>query len=178
MTKPFEILNTEPIYREGYLELVGEQVRLPDGQKVTRAVLHHPGAAVIIPQRDDGNLLMLEQYRHALRDTLLEFPAGTLDPGEEPIDCARREIEEETGHGADEWTELGVIHPSPGFCDEVQTCYLARGLAEKSRDKDIDEIIAVRTMTIDAVTEAIADGLMTDAKSIAIFTRARMRGIL
>ena len=178
MTIPFEILNTQSIYREGSLDLVSEHVRLPGGQEVTKAVLHHPGAVVIIPQLDDEHLLVLEQYRHALRETLLEFPAGTIDPGEAPIDCARREIEEECGHRADDWTELGRIHPSPGFCDEVQTCYVARKLSEQTRAGDVDEIIVVRTITLDEIAAAITDGALTDAKSIATFTLARMKGIL
>ena len=105
-----------------------QTLRLPSGRTVVRQVVKHPGAVVILPQLADGRLLPIAQYRCAVGETVLEFPAGTLEPGEAPLACARRELIEETGYRADHWHALGTIYSSPGFCDERLHLFLASGL--------------------------------------------------
>jgi ADP-ribose pyrophosphatase len=134
---------------------------------VVRQVVKHPGAVVIVPQLEDSRLVLIEQYRFAVGETLLEFPAGTLEPDEAPLECARRELIEETGYRADHWHALGVIYPSPGYCDEQQHLFVASGLVPDQAAGDEDEILEVKRLTVQEVERAIADGTLIDAKSIA-----------
>ncbi len=101
-----EVLSAKILHRYRIFEIVEQELRLPSGRTVVRQVVKHPGAVVIIPQLADGRLLLIEQYRFAVGEALLEFPAGTLEPGEEPLPCARRELIEETGYRADHWRAL------------------------------------------------------------------------
>ena len=119
---------------------------------------------------------MIAQYRFAVGETLLEFPAGTLEPGEAPLECARRELIEETGYRADHWRALGIIYPSPGYCDEQQHLFMATGLVPEHAAGDEDEILEVKGLTVQEVERAIADGTLVDAKSIAAYARAKLQG--
>jgi ADP-ribose pyrophosphatase len=134
--------------------------------------------AVIMPQLEDGRLILIKQYRFAVGETLLEFPAGTLDPGEEPLQCARRELIEETGYRADHWHRMGIIYSSPGFCDEQQHLFMATGLVPEHAAGDDNEVIDVKPMTVREVEQAIMDGALVDAKSIAAYARAKLQGVL
>jgi ADP-ribose pyrophosphatase len=145
---------------------------------VVRQVVKHPGAVVIIPQLEDGRLLLIAQYRFAVGATLLEFPAGTLEPGEAPLECARRELIEETGYRAEHWRALGITYPSPGYCDEQQHLFMATGLVPEHAAGDEDEIIEVKRLTVQEVERAIADETLVDAKSIAAYARAKLQGVL
>jgi ADP-ribose pyrophosphatase len=159
-------------------DVVDEQIRLSNGSLRHHITLHHPGAVVLIARQDDGRLLLLKQYRHSVRQTLLEFPAGTLEPGETPLACAQRELAEETGHVAAAWQELGELHPAPGFCNEVQYGFVATGLSECVAEPDEDEMIEVVPMSCAQIEQAIRAGTMTDGKSIALYLRAKLRDLL
>jgi ADP-ribose pyrophosphatase len=113
-----EVLSTHVLHRFRIFTVVEQALRLPSGRTVVRQVVKHPGAVVIMPQLGDGRLMLIAQYRFAVGATLLEFPAGTLETGEAPLACARRELLEETGYRAEHWRALGTIYSSPGFCDE------------------------------------------------------------
>ena len=176
--RTIETLGEEIVFAEPPVTVVRQRLRLPGGRERSKTVIRHPGAVVLLPRLDDGRLVLVRQYRQALRAQLLEFPAGTREPGEPPRDCAARELAEETGYAAAEMLELGTLHPAPGMCDELQWCFLARGLTPQAGVADEDEIIEVVTMTVDDVAAAIQDNRITDAKSIAIFTRARLRGMI
>jgi ADP-ribose pyrophosphatase len=158
--------------------LVDEQIRLPNGTTVHHLTVRHPGAVVIIPRQADGTLLVIRQYRHSVRQTLLEFPAGTCHPGEAPLECARREIAEEVGHVAYAWESVGEFHPAPGFCNEVQYGFVATDLQPCEATRDADELIEVLCMHSAQVEQAIRDGLMSDGKSIALYLRAKLRGLV
>ena len=172
-----KIVHEEELFR-GKLRGVRETVAREDGKTFRFEMIYHPGAVVIVPVRQDGQLLMLRQYRHALRTSIFEFPAGTLEIGEEPLGCAQREIREETGFAAGHIESLGIIHPAPGFCNEVQHLFLARNLSLDPAPQDEDEIIEVIPMSIKEVEERILNGDITDAKTIAALFRARLRGLL
>ena len=177
MQKP-EVLSTNVLHRSRIFAIVEQALRLPSGRTVVRQVVQHPGAVVIIPQLADGRLMLIAQYRFAVGETLLEFPAGTLEPGEEPLQCARRELIEETGYRADHWRALGIMYPSPGYCDEKQYLFAASGLIPDHAAEGDDEIIEVKRLTVREVERAIADGALVDAKSIAAYARATLQGVL
>ena len=173
-----EVLSTHVLHRFHIFAIVEQALRLPSGRTVVRQVVKHPGAVVIMPQLEDGRLLLIAQYRFAVGETLLEFPAGTLEPDEMPLACARRELIEETGYRADHWHPLGTIYSSPGFCDERLHLFLASGLVPEHAPGDEDEGIEVRPFTVPEVERSIADGTLVDAKSIAAYARATRQGVL
>lgn len=142
----------------------------------TRIKIEHPGAAVILPQKSDGTLLLVSQYRAALQRVILEFPAGTLEPKEDPLECAKREIVEEVGFAASEWRSLGELFPAPGFCDEKQHLFFASALSPAEMKLDEDEMIEVVEMSAAEVETAIASNLIVDAKSVSLFFRAKLAG--
>jgi ADP-ribose pyrophosphatase len=173
-----EVLSTNVLHRYRIFAIVEQALRLPSGRTVVRQVVHHPGAVVIIPQLADGRLILIAQYRFAVGETLLEFPAGTLEPGEAPLECAKRELIEETGYRAEHWRALGMTYPSPGYCDEQQHLLMATGLVPEHATGDADEIIEVKGLTVQEVERSIADGRLVDAKSIAAYARAKLQGVL
>jgi ADP-ribose pyrophosphatase len=118
-----------------------DEVRLPSGRESVREIVEHPGSAVIVPVRVDGHLLMIRQYRYAIGDYLLELPAGVLDPGEDAIAAARRELIEETGHEAGAVRELSTVYVSPGYTQERSTLVLAEGCVPVAHEADQDEPI-------------------------------------
>lgn len=142
---------------------------------VCREVVDHPGAVVILPLLPEGKVLMIEQYRHALGTLSLEFPAGTLEKGEDPTCCAHRELHEEANMKAGRIDSLGKIHPAPGFCNEVEYLYIAQDLVFDKGTPDPGEVIVTKEIEVSRVFEMIKDGEITDAKSISIFFRAHLR---
>ena len=174
----FQVLSRRPIHSWGGFALILETVRLPDGSEVDKHRLCHPGAVVILPRFADGSLLLLRQYRHAIGADLLEFPAGTLGPGEPPEAAAGRELTEETGWTASQWTELGQLHPAPGFCNEIQTCFLAQSLSAGEPAPEADELIVTLRMQPAEFEAEIAAGRVTDNKTLALYLRARTLGLV
>jgi ADP-ribose pyrophosphatase len=159
-----EVLSTKVLQRYRIFAIVEQELRLPSGQTVVRQVVQHPGAVVIMPQLADDRMVLIAQYRFAVRETLLEFPAGTLESGEAPLECARRELIEETGYRAEHWRALGVTYPSPGYCDEEQDLFMATGLVPEHAAADEDEILEVKGLTVQEAERSIADGRLVDAK--------------
>lgn len=173
-----EPLRQQIVFAGPVFDVVDEQIRFPTGKVVHHITVRHPGAVVFIPYQGDGTLLVLQQYRHSVRKTLLEFPAGTLKPGEVPLEGAKRELAEEVGQAASRWEYLGELHPAPGFCNGVQHCFIATELSPCEAVPDEDELIEVVPMHCGQVEAAIRAGHMTDGKSIALYTRAKLRGLL
>ena len=167
------------LYRGRHFGFVTEDVTLPNGRRTEMAMVRHPGSVAIVPVLADGCILMERQYRHPVRGELLEIPAGTLEPGESPADCARRELEEETGHAAAEIIPLGRTHILPAYSDEVIHLFLARGLTATASRPDPDEIIRTVAYTLDELLDMIASGEITDALTILSLQRTwfHLRGI-
>lgn len=174
----FKIINSTPLCTSKIFRVVRNELSSGDGTVMTRDVVIHPGAVVIVPKSNRGTLFLVRQYRHAIDKIILEFPAGTLEAGEEPLQCAIRECQEEVGQLARDWVSIGTLYPAPGFCSEIQHCYVARELEPSPLPKDQDEILDPEELTISEVEEAILAGAICDAKTIAVFTRAQMMKLI
>jgi ADP-ribose pyrophosphatase len=167
------VLSSRSVHEGRVIALRVEEIELPGGRRSTLELVHHPGAAAIVPVDDAGRVLFVRQYRHATGGQwLLEVPAGKLDPGEPPEACAARECEEETGFRPSELVPLGWIWTTPGFTDERIWLFLARGLVPGRQDLQEDEALAVERLPFaEAVSRALGGGI-NDAKSIAALLRA------
>ena len=159
------------IFRGRHFSFATEDLTLPNGRRTEMAMVRHPGSVGVVPLLGDGSVLMEYQYRHCIRDYLLEIPAGTLEPGELPLSCARRELLEETGYTAAEFIELGRTHILPAYSDELIHLYLARGLTPSRERLDPDEIIHSRIYPINRLMEMIFAGQITDALTILALQR-------
>jgi len=161
-----ETLETRLAYSGQFLRVYEDRVRCPDGHVAPREYLRHPGAVMVVPLLDDGRLVLERQYRYPLRRTFIEFPAGKIDPGEDILSCAQRELREETGYTAREWTYLGGLHNAIGYCDEKIEIYLARGLAFDATVDNDGEVVEVFTATLEELLSWIAAASVTDVKTI------------
>jgi ADP-ribose pyrophosphatase len=168
--------DVEQIYSGRIVNLRRARVTLPGGKETTLELMSHPGAAAIVPLEGD-DVILIRQYRHAAEGWLWEIPAGTLEPGEEPLACARRELEEEAGVRAEHMRELGFIFTAPGFVNERIHIYLAEGLSAVPPNHDDDEVIEeVRRVPLSEAIEMIERGEITDAKTtVGLLRAARIR---
>ncbi|RJP75398.1 MAG: NUDIX hydrolase [Candidatus Zixiibacteriota bacterium] len=162
-----ELSGSERVYDGKLLQVYRDVVRLADGHEEIREVIRHPGAAVVVPYLGGGRVIAVRQYRHPLARVTLEFPAGRLDPEEDPQDCARRELAEETGYTAGRWEILFRMHPAPGYADELLVIYLARDLQEGPNHPDEDEQVLVETVDLDFLVNEFRGGRLTDSKTVA-----------
>jgi len=161
------VLSSKRVYEGRIINLRVDTVALPDGRTGTREVVEYAGAVAIVPVNENGELLLVRQYRHAVGKTLLEIPAGKLEPGEEPAASARRELLEETGCEAERLTRLISFYSTPGFTTEKLHLFLATGLTLKEQNLDDDEFIYVATIPCERALEMIWTGEICDAKSVA-----------
>lgn len=172
-----KIIGTEIIHRGARLVYERDTVEI-DGRRAVYERVRHPGAVVVLPIMDDGRLVLVEQYRLSTRCTLLEAPAGTLEKNELALDCAAREIQEEVGFAAGEMITLGTVYPAPGFCDEVQHFFVARQLTVAKLPGDVDELLKPVLLTVKEFEARVAQNLVQDGKTLAIFLRARVAGLV
>lgn len=142
------------------------RVRMPDGREALRDVVRHPGAVAVVALTDDGRICLVRQYRTALGRVTVELPAGKLDPGEDPLDCAVRELAEETGVRAERMAFLTTIATSAGFADELIHIYMATGLRVTRSSPDDDEFINVDLVPLSELVDAVLDGRIEDAKTV------------
>ncbi len=158
---------TTPIYDGKIVKLQVDDVMLPDGQVAKREIIKHPGAVAVIAVTDEGKLVLVEQYRKALERSIVEIPAGKLEPGEEPAMTARRELEEETGYGAHSLTYLQTFATSPGFADEVIHLYVAKDLynIDNKAALDEDEFVELLEVSLEVAQSMVADQRIFDAKT-------------
>lgn len=154
------------IYKGRVVDLSLETVTLPNGATVEMELIHHPGAAAIVPMKDDGTVLLVRQYRHAVGGYILEIPAGKLHPGEDPRECAARELEEEIGFRAATLEPVVVFFTTPGFTDEIIHIYKATGLTPGTQNLDHDEVLDVIELPLERAMAQIEDGTIRDGKTI------------
>ena len=152
---------------DGKLIKVTYDVAEVNGKEAWREVVHHPGASAVVAIDEENRIIMEKQFRYALNDYLLEIPAGKLDAGEDPLVCAKRELEEETGIIASEWISLGTIATSPGFCNEVIHLYVAKGLSKGEIHWDEDEYVEVERYTMDELLQCIKEETIKDSKTLS-----------
>ncbi len=160
------LLDGTQVFRGHFLDVRRDRVALPDGGTATREYIRHPGAVMVVPLLDDGRLLMERQYRYPMGRVMLEFPAGKLDAGEDPFECGRRELLEETGYSAAEWACAGVLNNAIAYSDEGIHIYFARGLQRGQQKLDDGEFLELVTHSVDELDLLASRGELTDAKTL------------
>ncbi len=153
-------------FKKKNISLIREELILPNGYPATAEIVVHPGAVVIVPVLNKTQALLLRQYRLSIKQYLYEFPAGTINPGEQPLPCAKRELREETGYAGKRFRRLGKIYPVPGYSTELIHIYRADGLKAQPAAKDPDEVIDVRPWTLSEIQNLFRKGQIVDAKTI------------
>jgi len=171
---PERVIESRPIYDGRIAHFRVDTIMLPDGRTAMREIVGTPGAVTVIPLTEDRQVRMVRQYRSAIRDFLLELPAGTLQPGESPQDAAPRELAEETGDRAGNWQYLASFHTMPGICDEIIHLFLASDLTPGDTNCDPDEYNEVITLPLDRALEMVRSGQIRDAKTIVGLFMAQM----
>jgi ADP-ribose pyrophosphatase len=161
-----KVNETREIYNGKAFSFVAQNITLPNHTRTEVAMVRHPGSTAVVPLFEDGKIVMTEQYRHAVGEYLLEIPAGTIEPGESILSCARRELEEETGIMAGKMTDMGTIHILPSYSDEKIHLFLAQDLSRGGQNLDPDEIIRIVEYPLEDVMTMILSGRITDALTI------------
>ena len=170
---PFEVLKSEILMKGRAFCIRRDYLKTPDGRETKFDIIEHGGSVVIIPVDENGNLLLVRQYRHATGGDLLELPAGTLDDNEDPEVCAAREIREETGMAAEKLTRLGDFYLAPGYSTEFMVVFLATGLSDNPLDADEDEFLSVEPVPVADAIQMAERGKIPDAKSLAALMMAK-----
>ncbi|PLT34800.1 NUDIX hydrolase [Bacillus sp. V5-8f] len=167
--KKFEekTLSSEKIFEGKVISLQVDEVELPDGNRSKREIIKHPGAVAVIAVTNENKIVMVEQYRKALERSLVEIPAGKLEKGEDPVDSACRELEEETGYGCESMQHITSFYTSPGFADEIVHLYFARGIQKKQNaaSVDEDEFVEVYELSLEEAEQYMEEGKIRDAKT-------------
>lgn len=159
-------IDTELVYEGGFLKVRKDHARLPNGEVHTREYLNHPGAVAVMALLDDGRLIMERQFRYAPRREFIELPAGKIDAGEPILECAKRELLEETGYVATEWIHLTTAWPAIGYADERIEYFLARGLTHQGSQLDDGELLEVFELPLQEAIDWVRQGKINDSKTI------------
>ena len=156
----------QELLRGHFLHAMRDTVRLPDGKEAFREYVIHPGAVMVVAELPDGRLVLERQFRYPVQSVMVEFPAGKLDPGEDSLACAQRELLEETGYTARQWARAGVLHPVISYSTEFIDIWFARELTAGERKLDAGEFLDVFSASADELLQWCRDGRITDAKTL------------
>ncbi|MGE5523707.1 MAG: NUDIX domain-containing protein [Rhodospirillaceae bacterium] len=159
-------IRSQVVYEGALLHVLSDEVRLPNGQRARREYIRHPGACAIVAMVDRETLLLERQFRYPLRRHFIELPAGKIDPGEDPLATARRELREECGYTASNWRHIATLHPCIGYADERIELYLATGLQRVQATLDDGEFLEVLEVKIADALQWIREGRITEPKAI------------
>ncbi|MFL6710311.1 MAG: NUDIX domain-containing protein [Massilia sp.] len=159
-------IDGELAYDGKFLKVSRDRIRLPDGSETFREYIRHPGAVVIIPLFDDGKVLLERQFRYPNDRIFIEYPAGKIDPGEDPLACAKRELEEETGYTAGRWDFICTIHNAIAYSDEHLDLYLARDLVAGEAKLDEGEFLEIYQSSLPELLEQVRSGEISDVKTV------------
>ncbi|MFZ2324845.1 MAG: NUDIX hydrolase [Ignavibacteriaceae bacterium] len=163
----YKLLKSEILYKGKVFDHQIDEIEYKSGNKGIREIAIHPGGAVVIPVKDDGKIILVKQFRYPLQKTLIEFPAGKLEKDEDPLICATRELEEETGYKAKEIKKLGEIFTAPGYCTEILHIYSAKGLTPGNHNREEGELeMEILELTVEEIEKMIISGKINDAKTI------------
>jgi 8-oxo-dGTP pyrophosphatase MutT (NUDIX family) len=171
MIKPARIA-TQHVHRGRVIEVTSERLRYANGRIYDLDLVHHPGAAAVVPVDDQRRVCLVRQYRIGIEDFMWEIPAGKLDAAEPPATCAVRELKEETGIVADQWTSLGLFIPAPGIYTEIIYLYLARSLHIGKPAPDADEDLELQWLPLDEALHKVLKGEWNDGKTAVALLRA------
>ena len=169
------------IFRGEIINLRVDTVTTPSGNLATRELVEHPGGVCVVPLFDDGTVIMEWQYRRPFDTNTFEIPAGKLYPGEDPLECGKRELEEETGYQAKKYTYLGKMLPTPGFCGEIVHMYLAQELYEGTLNRDTDEFMEIERVPLEELVDKVLTGEIIDAKTCIALLKVnemKQRGLI
>lgn len=161
------LVSSQTLFKGNFLHAKRDTVQLPDGAHATREYVVHPGAVVVVPLLDDGQVVLERQFRYPVGQVMIEFPAGKLDAGEDPLLCGLRELHEETGYTPSQWAYAGKMHLAIAYSTEIIHIYFARGLSAGDRKLDDGEFLEVFTVPALQLLDWCADGTVTDAKTLA-----------
>lgn len=163
----YKILKSQILYKGKVFDHQVDEIEYESGNKGIREIAVHPGGAVVVPVKDDGKIILVKQFRYPLQKTLIELPAGKLDKDEDPLFCATRELEEETGYKTSEIKKLGQIYTAPGYCTEVLHIYYAKGLKPGNHNREEGEQgMEILELSLNEIEKMINQGEITDAKTI------------
>jgi ADP-ribose pyrophosphatase len=163
----YKLLKSKILYKGKVFDHQVDEIEYESGNKSIREIVIHPGGAVIVPVKDDGKIILVKQFRYPLQKALMELPAGKLDKNEDPLVCATRELEEETGYKAREIKKLGEIYTAPGYCTEILHIYSAKGLIPGNHNREEGEHgMEILELTLTEIEEMISNGKINDAKTI------------
>ena len=158
-------LKENEVFSGRLLHMFNDEVELPNGDISRREIVRHPGGATVCAITENMEIALVKQFRYPYGEEVLELPAGKLEPGEDPMETARRELKEETGLVADELLPLGMIYPSPGYTDEIIYAYMTIGAKQEAQELDPDEFVNVIYMPVEKAVEMVLQNELPDGKS-------------
>lgn len=176
----YKLISSKVYYEGKVLKLQVDEIEYEATKnKGIREIAIHPGGSVVVPITDDGKLVLVKQFRYPLKEDLIEFPAGKLDINEDPLICARRELEEETGYSSDKISYLGKIYTAPGYCTELLNIFVAENLKSGNHNREEGEKeMQILELSLSEIIELIKEEQIVDSKTISALFFLKLKGII
>lgn len=165
---------SEKVFQGRIIDVRVETVEFDNGRTAYREVVDHPGGVGVLALTDDQRIIMVKQFRKPIEQAIWEIPAGKLNKGEDPLECGKRELEEETGFKAKEFVSLGYFYPTPGFANEVTHLFFAKGLYMGKTNPDEDEFLEIEEISVEKIRDMIGKNQINDAKTVIAFLKCEL----